>query len=491
MILIIGAIAVVFTLYLGSGGGFSAAPGMGTVVQVGDRRYDTRRVRDVRANIENQYRQALGDNYDPKAADSFLNEQAAGTILQSALLVHVAEEVGLVASDEEVREYLKSIPGFQDESGQIQKETLTNFAERQFGSVKRFEEVLRDEVLQQKLRSVIWQSVDVSEEEARQALRYGQEEIEIAFVAFDGSKRPEGVEADEEAVAAILAEESTRLQEAYDERRAEFDKPEQVKARHILIRKGDDDEAKTAARAKLEGIQTRIAEGEDFAELATEFSDDSSKERGGDLGFFPRGAMVKEFEEVAFSLEPSTVSDIVETTFGFHLIRVDEKKAEERVPFEQAREQIARDLALNEATAELAKKDAELLAERIAGGESLVEAARADELTVERPDALRRRPDGFIPKLGASPELLRAAFALTEEKPTDGKVYEVGDRKFVLVQLLERRSPSDADLEASIPGERDRLLQDRRQQTQTAWLDEVRDELTASGELIYDLSALE
>ncbi len=490
MILLIGAIGLVFTLYLGFQGSFTAAEETDVVVRVGERSFDRWDVQRVRQGIETQYRQAMGDNFDAKAAAAFLDESAASALLRAGLLSHEAQRLGLVASDGEVRNYLRSLPGVRGEDGSIDREAVRDFAEREYGSLVRFQEFLRDDLLQQKVQRLIWQSLDVSDAEALEAMRYAREEIEIAYLVFDGGKRPEGLGASEEAVQALLADDTERIQEAYDKRKDEFDKPEQVRARHILIRKGED-ESEEEARARIDAARARVEAGEDFALVATELSEDpGSKERGGDLDFFGRGRMVKEFEDVAFSLEPGVLSDVVESSFGYHVIQVEEKKAAELVTFEQAREQIARDLALTDATEQAARTRAEEVAAKVAGGQSLVDAARDAELTLSRPDPLRRRPDGFVPELGAAPDVVRAAFALTLDAPSDPTVHEVGDRKFVLVQLLGRTLPSDEDLEQGLAAERTRLLQERRESTQRTWLEGVREELIAEEALVYDLSAM-
>ncbi len=119
--------------------------------------------------------------------------------------------------------------------------------------------------------------------------------------------------------------------------------PERVKVRHILIKvdKAASDEEKKKAREKAEDLLKKIKAGEDFAKLAAEFSDDpGSKGKGGELGFFSRGKMVRPFEDAAFSLKPGEVSGVVETTFGFHIIKVEEKKEAGVEPFEEVREKV-------------------------------------------------------------------------------------------------------------------------------------------------------
>jgi len=172
---------------------------------------------------------------------------------------------------------------------------------------------------------------------------------------------------DQEVVPNITVSEADA--KAYYEANPQFFKqPEQVKARHILIKVAPDaDEAKKAeARKKLETVQKKLKEGGDFAELAKEYSEGPSSTKGGDLGSFGRGQMVKPFEEVAFAMEEGTVSDIVETRFGYHLIKVEEKKPESTVSFADGKERIEQMLkrqkvseAVNEYIESL-KKDAEI-----------------------------------------------------------------------------------------------------------------------------------
>jgi parvulin-like peptidyl-prolyl isomerase len=130
----------------------------------------------------------------------------------------------------------------------------------------------------------------------------------------------------------------------YDENAEQFEQPEQVEASHILIKfdQADTDEQKAEKRAKLEGIKKQIDEGADFAELAKANSDDvGSAAKGGDLGYFGRGVMIPAFEQVAFTLGTDEVSDIVETKFGYHLIKVTGHKAPGLVPLEEVEDQLA------------------------------------------------------------------------------------------------------------------------------------------------------
>ncbi len=129
----------------------------------------------------------------------------------------------------------------------------------------------------------------------------------------------------------------------YDGNPDKFKQPEEVKASHILVSvpPKSDDAKKAEARKKIEDVQKRLKKGEDFAAVAKEVSDCPSKEQGGDLGYFAKGQMVKPFEEAAFAMKPGETSNIVETDFGFHLIKVVDKKAAGTRPYETVKDSIS------------------------------------------------------------------------------------------------------------------------------------------------------
>ena len=126
-----------------------------------------------------------------------------------------------------------------------------------------------------------------------------------------------------------------------------FTQPEAIRVSEILIKVDPKAEAakKQEARKKLEDIQKRVQKGEDFANLAKDFSQSASAAQGGDLGVVPRGRMPKAFDDAAFSLKPGEVSGIVETDLGFQLLKVNEKTPEKVVPFKDVEERIRQHLA--------------------------------------------------------------------------------------------------------------------------------------------------
>ena len=128
----------------------------------------------------------------------------------------------------------------------------------------------------------------------------------------------------------------------YDKNPQLFQQPEQVKASHILIKVKPDapDDQKAEARKKIEAVQQKVQKGEDFATLAKTYSEGPSGPRGGDLGYFRRGQMVKSFEDAAFNLKPNETSEIVETQFGYHLIKVNDKKPAKKMAYAEVKDRL-------------------------------------------------------------------------------------------------------------------------------------------------------
>ncbi len=171
----------------------------------------------------------------------------------------------------------------------------------------------------------------------------------------------------DQEIASNISVTEQDAQNYYNNNPDKFKTPEKVKARHILVKTDKEGgSGGEAAMDRIKEIQDRISSGEKFAEVAKQESDCRSSESGGDLGFFSRGQMVEPFEKAAFSLEPGEVSDIVETRFGYHLIKVEEKKPASKKSYEEVKERIMGQLKQDKIKQELPgylkelRKDAEI-----------------------------------------------------------------------------------------------------------------------------------
>lgn len=161
----------------------------------------------------------------------------------------------------------------------------------------------------------------------------------------------------QQLVVARITVADADVRALYDQKKNELDEPEKVRASHILISvPADAAEAdKAAARENISAILAKAQAGEDFAELAKQYSQCPSNQKGGDLGFFPRGVMVPAFEDVVFTLAEGAVSDIVETPFGFHVIKVTGKTAERKVSYDEVKDRLRQDLLNQKSNSEAQK----------------------------------------------------------------------------------------------------------------------------------------
>jgi peptidyl-prolyl cis-trans isomerase D len=487
--LFIVALGGVFVFFLVPGMGRQSGPAAGSLIEVGSYRFGVPQFEAERARRVAQYEQALGDQFDASALADQINEITGQVLVERAILAQEAGEIGLVVSKGEIERAILQSPSFRGEDGRFDSEAFNGFIQYEYGTERNFMVEQRMMMLAGKMARLISESSRASEAEARAALFQRLEEVRIAFVVLDSTRVPEDLEVDEAKITAFLAEREEEARTLYSQRASIYDVPEQVRARHVLIKlEADAEEAEiAAAEARAREVRKRLQEGEDFAAVASEVSDDpGSKGLGGDLGLFGRGQMVKPFEDVAFALEPGTLSDVVRSDFGFHIIRVEEHNDARQTPFEEARNDLARELIAQEVVTEQNREVAEKLSAAVEGGSSLEDAARAQELTLERSGWLRRRPDGFVPSLGAAQDLMITAFTMKPGQSSD-RVYEVGT-KLALVQLLERRMPEDVNIEQGIEQEREQLSAQKRNLLSQGFLNERRRELADAGQLAIDLT---
>jgi len=482
------ALGGVFVFFLVPGMGRQARPSSGALIEVGSYRFGVPQFEAERARRVAQYEQALGDQFDAKQLADQLNEITAGVLIERAILADEATRIGLVVAKGEVERALLQSPSFRGEDGRFDTEAFDRFIAYEYGTERNFMVDQRLSMLASKMMQLIGESSRASTAEARDSLFQRLEEIRIAFVVLDSNRNAEDIEIDAAEVAAFLAEREEEARTLYSQRAGVYDVPEQVQARHILLKvdpAADEDEvAETEARARE--VLKRLQAGEDFAAVAREVSDDpGSKDSGGDLGLFGRGQMVKPFEDVAFALEPGALSDVVRSDFGFHIIRVEKHNLAQQTPFEAVRDELARELVAREKTATRNREVADKLSAAIRAGSSLEDAARAEGLTLERSDWLRHRPDGFVPGLGAAQDLMITAFALSPGQSSD-LVFPV-ESKLALVELLERRMPEDVNIEQGIEQEREQLSEQKRNLLAQGWLNQRRMELAEAGKLVVDL----
>lgn len=504
-LIFVSVIGAVFVFFFGTGGGFGpAAPSGNAVVQLDDVRLGADDLARERSAMEDRLRSELGDAYDQLGADRYLETQALSRLVNQLVLAEAARELGLLVTKDEIRRVVQSSPGFIDEEGRFVPEAFDRFAESQFGSQRAFMETFTRDLLGQKLIQVLAGQTTLTDAELDLQIRYELEESRIAYVAFDKNPplEPDAAGADalsegdenpllpveaplsEADVEAWAAEHEAELRELFAAREALLSQPERVRARHLLIAvPADASEADlAAAREKAQVARDRILAGEDFAVVAEAVSEDSNTaSQGGDLGVFARGTNDPALDDAAFALEAGGVSEVVRSVHGFHVVRVDEKLPAEKATFEAHRLALAREGAARERAIRIADEKSSALAAAIEAGQGLEDAARAAGLNVERPPALKRRPDGFVPGLGAAPEILTAAFTLASGESSP-EVFDLPDKK-VVIQVLERVPVSDERVAAERTARRPSARAQKQNETIQAWLDDYRTRLERSGRL--------
>ena len=267
--------------------------------------------------------------------------------------------------DAEVKNYIRS------DTTRVEQYNLY----QQWGVAELYTEDIRLQLSTDALRNSVQALELVTDVEAERAYQLEADKAKIKFIEFKYNDYTASIEMDDAAAKAYFEENrdnykaeeqvnvkfikvnpadlvtSGEVKAYYQENQKEFMTSESVKASHILKRFPQDAtdeqkaETKTAAEELLETVNAELAAGTTFAELAMEHSDDTSAAQGGDLGFFERGRMVPPFEEAAFdTLNPGEVSGLVETVYGYHIIKVEEKKAPEIRPFADAQYEIQQKL---------------------------------------------------------------------------------------------------------------------------------------------------
>lgn len=467
--------------------------------------------------LESQYRQAFGENFTPEIAKQLrLPLQALDRLVDQRLLLGEAADRGLKASDTEVREAIFEIPGMKDASGTfVGDESYKRFVRANGYSVRAFEDAIRRQIMLTKLNAIFSASVAASDADVerayrdqaeRAAIRYlvlppagfqSQATLSSAEIASYFARHPDEFRLPPQRIVNYLLVDTVRtrakmtiekadLESYYNAHLDDFKQEEQVHARHILL-KVDDKRTAAEAEGALAAVRQRVEAGEDFATLATALSDDpGSKARGGDLGFFGRGRMIKEFEEAAFTAAPGALVGPVKTSFGYHLILVVEKRAAGERPFSEAEAQVRAKLAAERAAAQ-AEAKATALATRISS-EGLTSEAQLKALADNDSVMFITTPpfgrEEVVPGVGRGTPFSSAAFALETGKTSTPVKIARGFAILSLVSETPARLPALAEAEVKV---RPAALRAKAGELALARLVQARGELT-SGKSLDDVA---
>jgi len=256
---------------------------------------------------------------------------------------------------------------------------------------------------------------------------------------------------DIDAMRAKVVVPPADIEREYNNNAEQYTTPEQVRASHILLKTEGKDDA--AVKAKAEELLKQARNGADFAELAKKNSEDEgSAKNGGDLDYFGKGRMVPEFDAAVFAMTPGQISDLVKTQYGYHIIKLVDKKPATTRSLAEVRQQLTDQLAYQRAQAQAADL-AQKLEKDIKKPADLDAAAKANGLTVQESGFFAK--DEPILGLGPAPEAASRAF---EMKPNDVSGPLRASRGFVFETLVAKQEPRDATLDEVKERVRDELV---------------------------------
>nr|MBF0221259.1 SurA N-terminal domain-containing protein [Desulfobulbaceae bacterium] len=295
-----------------------------------------------------------------------IKQQVLNKLVQGALLRQGALEAGLYVSDQELRNTIQEMEAFKS-NGFFDAKWYEEVLASSRMSVSKFETELRYDLLSAKVLDHLSRFAVPSKSSIHDQFINTYQTTKFDYVELTADAYTDNVEVTDEKLNSYFEENKLNYQsepktklnyllfsfadtdtlptdsaigQMYQNTINQYALPEKRSARHILFRIGDVAETNAVQKAQAENVLARIRSGADFAEMAKEFSADGSASRGGDLGFFQREQMVKPFADAAFSMEEGAVSDIVETQFGYHIIKLEKIEPARIKPLEEVRDQI-------------------------------------------------------------------------------------------------------------------------------------------------------
>jgi peptidyl-prolyl cis-trans isomerase D len=416
----------------------------GSLAKIGDARITEVEYSQALRQAQEKMREAMKSNPDPAMLNSpQLKESVLNELIERRITLSQAARAGMTISDAELQKMIASVDAFHDPSGKFSRERYRQLLQGQGLTPATFENQVRTNITLEQVRGVYSGSAFVPESVAERLLKIREQEREVSQVLFspaDYRKQVNISDADAEKYYAehkgefavpervkvefvVLSLEAYQrsvevsdedIKKFYAENMTRYQTGEERRASHILIPAAASATAEEKAKAKAQAedlFKQAKANPKKFGELAAKFSKDpGSAEKGGDLGFFGRGLMVKPFDEAAFSMKVGDIAGPVETQYGYHIIRLDEIKATKTTPLESVRAQIVEEIRkpkVAKAFAEAADNFNNLVYEQF---DSLQPAVDALKLTVQKSDWLSRTGGNPNPLLN-NEKLLAALFS--------------------------------------------------------------------------------
>ena len=450
----------------------------GVVATVEGRDITVARFRRVYQQQMQAYRNAYGGSMDERLLRQLgVDQRIVQQLIEEEAALAEARRQGITATDTEVRARILALPAFQENGHFIGNDRYRQLLQMQNPPINpgEFEEEVRRSVLLEKLQSALTDWITVADADVTAEFNRRNEKVKLAVVAFPADKFKDGVAVTDAEVAshfeankdtykipekrkikyALIDLQTIRqrttvsaqdVQRYYDDNQQQYSTPEQVRASHILFKTEGKDDA--AVKKQAEDTLAKVKGGADFAALATKLSEDEgSATKGGDLGFFGKGTMVKEFDDVAFSLKPGETSGLVKSQFGYHIIRVTDKKAASTRSLDESRVQIE-DIVKSERAQKEAERISTELAGKLTKPEDLDTIAKGRGLTVSETGFFARNEP--IVGIGMAPAVGNRAFEMKAGEVSEAIRSQSGFVFITVTGTQESRVPALDEVKARV-----------------------------------------
>ncbi|MBI2400928.1 MAG: SurA N-terminal domain-containing protein [Deltaproteobacteria bacterium] len=416
------------------------------------------------------YKETFKEQFtDEMARKLNLKQKAVDILINRVLAIEEAESQGMKVTPEEVQQAISAIPVFSKD-GAFDKELYFKVLSSNRIKPAEFEKSVEADLMTAKIREKVIKDVAVTDQELKDRYFEENRKIDLSFVALDASVSGKSVNVTDEEAREYLKKNASdfmvpatinafyayagyenmaakakfteeEIKSYYEANKNRFETQPAVKARHILVRPdpkaADQEKAKADAKKKITDLLPK-AKSAKFADLAKAFSQDpGSARQGGDLGWFQKGVMIKAFEEAAFALNKGEVSGVIETEFGFHIIKVEDKKDGGFLPLKEAEPSIKQALAGDKAKA-IAREALMTLDAKVAQAktaEDIKKAASADKALKPALTGMFSEDDMGV-ELARNEQLRTAAFSLAPGQV--GRIVETEEGAY-LVRLVERK----------------------------------------------------
>jgi peptidyl-prolyl cis-trans isomerase D len=427
-----------------------------------------------------EVRQQLGEikrrTQVPPMLEGLYARQILNQLVYSREIQYEANRLGMKVTNEEIADRVKQfLPTAFNGDSPVGMDQYSQMVQQRFNmTVTTFEDLIKQGLLEEKFRRLVTDGISAGPAELQEQYRYQNEKVKLVYALI----KPEDLEAkitvdDAEIKAAYekskgqyqvperrvveyglvdliklrqnVQVSDDELKQKYQQNIQEYQVPNRVHAQHILFMTvGKTDAEVDEIKKKAEDTLKQAKKGAKFDELAKKLSEDpGTKDKGGDLGWIVQGQTVAEFEKAAFSLSVGTISDLIKTQYGFHIIRVLEKETAHTKPFDEVRDSIRAPLMLAKADDEASKVAAQLSAAiRKSNRTPLSDLAKEFHLEVAQTRPVTATEP--ILELGTSPEVKDAIFRLRE-----GEVSQPvrTDRGYVVLSLKQKFPAHQGSLE--------------------------------------------